>query len=291
MLCASHLLLSALRFDLRSSRWSLALVALLGIGLASGCASAPPQDPIPAHRAFSLESQILEETRRIAVYAPPGYEEGSESYPVLYMPDGGVAEDFPHIANTIDSLIRDGEIAPTLVVGIENTVRGRDLTPDSSTDEDGQYAPLSDGAAAFRAFIADELIPHIESTYRTNGERAIVGESLAGLFVVDTFFRQPQLFQRHVAVDPSLWWDDHALVRRAPEDLPSLAGLQRTLWFAGSDAEDIHRHTEALVEILEEHAPEDLTWTYDSRPDEQHWTIFRATKEDAFRWALWKPQR
>jgi predicted alpha/beta superfamily hydrolase len=269
---------------------STALV-LLAMGGLAGCAHTPPQDPLPAHRSFDLASKAVDEVRRIAVYMPPGYESSDEAFPVLYMPDGGVKEDFPHIANTIDALIRDGAIAPMLVVGIENTERRRDLSPASSTEDDLQYAPAEDGATDFRTFIETELIPEIDRRYRTNEERAIVGESLAGLFVIDTFFRRPQLFQRYIAMDPSLWWDDHALVRQAEDRLADLDGMERTLWFTGSDAEDIFRHTGALAEILEAHAPSTLRWTYDPRPTEQHWTIFRATKEDAFRWALWPAER
>ena len=36
------------------------------------------------------------------------------------------------------------------------------------------------GSAAFRAFIAEELVPEIERRYRTSGARGIIGESLAG---------------------------------------------------------------------------------------------------------------
>lgn len=273
--------------SLSTGRLAPAILGLWILGVLGGCVYSAPRDPLPTHRSFDLESEVVDEVRRIAVYTPPGYEVTEEDYPVLYMPDGGVKEDFPHIANTVDGLIRSGELAPMLVVGIENTERRRDLTPASTTEDDLQYAPAGDGAAAFRSFIETELIPEIDRRYRTTGERAIVGESFAGLFVMDTFFRRPDLFQRYVAMDPSLWWDDHALVRQAEEGLPDLEGEERTLWFTGSDAEDISRHTDALAKILEAQAPSTLRWTYDPRPEEQHWTIFRATKEDAFRWALW----
>ena len=42
----------------------------------------------------------------INVYLPPDYTaDAANAYPVLYMPDGGVLEDFPHIANTIELFI------------------------------------------------------------------------------------------------------------------------------------------------------------------------------------------
>lgn len=56
----------------------------------------------------------------INVYLPPGYAAGAERYPVLYLPDGGLAEDFPQISGLVDVSIKNGVIRPVIVVGIEN---------------------------------------------------------------------------------------------------------------------------------------------------------------------------
>lgn len=253
-----------------------------------GCASTAPKDPILPHDTFTLESAAVGELRRINVYTPPGYEESDRAFPVLYMPDGGIEEDFPHITDTIDALIQERAIAPLIVVGIENTVRRRDLNGPTTVERDLQLAPQAGGSNAFRAFIGTELIPEIERRYRTTEERAIVGESAAGSFVVETFFLEPTLFNRYIAMDPALYWNDRELVRRAEERLPTLVGMGLTLWLTAADTPEILPATNQLASILETHAPADLTWTYDPRPGEQHATIFRATKEDAFRWALWK---
>lgn len=262
---------------------------LVWAALAACQTDAPLADPIPPHEAFSIESQIVDETRRIAVYTPPDYAASRQPYPVLYMPDGGIAEDFPHIANTIDGLIRAGVIAPVLVVGIENTERRRDLTPASTTPADAEIAPASDGAAPFRAFIRDELIPEIETRYRVTSERAIVGESLAGLFVIDTLFREPEIFDRYIAMDPSLWWDDHRIVRSAPADVVRLEGLERTLWFSSSGVGDIKPYCDELARVFGASVPAGFRWTYAPYPEERHNTIFRASKERAFRETLWRP--
>ncbi|WP_114521961.1 alpha/beta hydrolase-fold protein [Altererythrobacter sp. ZODW24] len=266
------------------------LIALIALCLAA-CSDSETNyaagDPLPEHQALQLESKILNETREIAVWLPPGYASSGELYPVVYMPDGGVQEDFPHVANTLAELIAAGDISPVILVGAANTERGRDMTPDSQTADDEQYAPMTDGGANFRAFWRDELIPTIEAKYRTNGERAIVGESLAGLFIVDSFLREPKVFQRHIAMDPSLWWNNHALVQMSERRLQAMNAEDASLWFASSDAEDIKLHTDALAKVLEISAPEALRWTYVPEPQEQHSTIYRATKEAAFRWALW----
>ncbi|MEZ5938959.1 MAG: alpha/beta hydrolase-fold protein [Hyphomonadaceae bacterium] len=266
---------------------ALTIIGALAFLCLAACQPKAPADPVPPHDSLTIESGALGENRTINVYMPPGYADGAETYRVLYMPDGGVKEDFPHIANTVDELIREGAIAPVLVVGIENTERRRDLSPNSSTEADGELAPMDDGASVFRTFISMELIPEIESRYRVQPGRAIVGESLAGLFVVDTLMREPDLFDRYIAMDPSLWWDDHELVKRAPERLAGLAGKERVFWMSASGANDIMPHTEALAEALKANAPADLIWTFEPRPKERHNTIFRATKEQAFREALW----
>lgn len=261
----------------------LVLVALL-----SACGTSRPADPVLPHDSFTLQSKAVGELRRINVYTPPGYAAGTNNYPVLYMPDGGVKEDFPHISNTIDKLIRDKAIAPVIVVGIENTKRRRDLSGPTQVPSDREIAPVVGGSAAFRKFISSELIPHIEKQYRCNEQRAIVGESAAGIFIVETLFLQPDLFDRYIAIDPALWWNNHELVRKAAARLPGLVHKPTWLWLTASDATDIKPWTDQLAEVLKSQAPDQLQWTYQPMPQEHHNTIFRASKEKAFRWALWK---
>lgn len=262
-------------------------IALL-FAASGGCSKQLPSDPVLEHETFTIDSKAVGELRVINVYTPPGYAQGEASYPVLYMPDGGVKEDFPHITNTIDQLIRNEAIAPVLVVGIENTVRRRDLNGPTTVERDLKLAPLAGGSNNFRRFIGTELMPAIEKRYRTNDQSAIVGESAAGSFVVETFFLESDLFDRYLAMDPALYWNDHELVRRAAERLPTLEGKSIRLWLSTGTTPEITPAVTELSEILKAHAPSALQWTYDPRPEEQHNTIFRATKEDAFKWGLWK---
>lgn len=115
------------------------------------CATAtPPPDPLPVHEAIQIESTILGETRVINIWTPPIYQKNSESFPVLYMPDGGIKEDFPHIANTLAELIAAKKIPPTILVGIENTQRRRDLTGPTEVASDKEIAPIVGGSENFR---------------------------------------------------------------------------------------------------------------------------------------------
>ncbi|WP_457609581.1 alpha/beta hydrolase [Lutibacter sp.] len=244
------------------------------------------QDPIPNYDSFKFESKQVGETRVINVWTPPSYEKTDNSFPILYMPDGGIKEDFPHIANTIAELIENNNIPPIILVGIENTKRGRDLTGFSEVKEDEKYCPLTDGANNFRNFITKELFTEIGTKYRVTNKKGIIGESLAGLFVMETFMIKPESFDFYIAFDPSLWWNNHYLVRNAKSLLNKFPDKKIKLWFAGSSAEDISQYTNEFVKILENNTPNKLKWKYSDEPNEKHNTIFRATKEKALKWML-----
>ncbi len=250
-----------------------------------GCGNNPQnQDIIPNHDTFKIESKHVAEARVINVWTPLEYKNSNESYPVLYMADGGIREDFPHIANTISKLITEKSIPPIILVGIENTERGRDLTGYSESEYDAQFCPQTDGAKNFRAFITQELITEINNKYRTSKKKGIIGESLSGLFVMETFMQHPESFDFYIAFDPSIWWNDHYLVRNANELFGKFPDKEVKLWFTASSAEDISQYTNELNKVLENKAPNKLKWKYSDEPKEKHNTIFRATKEKALKW-------
>ncbi len=251
-----------------------------------GCGQQQPNDPIPDHQTFTLESKHLGEQRTINVWTPVSYKSSADSLPVIYMADGGIQEDFPHIANTLEKLVKENKIGPLILVGIENTQRRRDLTGFTKVAKDKKVAPVVGGSKQFRDFIKDELFPEVEKRYRTTNSRSIIGESLSGLFVMETFFTAPDMFDHYIAFDPSLWWNDHYLVRNAKEHLAKLPADEKRLWFAGSDATDIYPHTRKLAQTLKEEAMPNLKWHYADEPNEQHATIFRAAKEKAIIWTL-----
>lgn len=253
--------------------------AQLGLVVLAACTTAPrPTAPVPTSKpaaigeTLALESKILGEKRVINVYVPPDYATSSERYPVLYMPDGGMKEDFPHVVGSVDVSIKNAIIRPVIVVGIENTVRRRDLPGPTAVPEEQKAAPLAGGNEKFRAFLRDELKPMIAARYRTTSESAIIGESLAGLFVIETLLVEPTLFDAYIAADPSLQWNEHELARSAAARVAWLPG-PRTLYVATADEPDIHAGVAMLTSALRIQAPP-IAWRYEPMPDEHHGTIF-----------------
>ncbi len=236
----------------------------------------------PANDSFTIVSRALGEIRRINVHTPEGHEEQRRTrFPVLYMPDGGVDGQFADVTRAVDSLVAVGVIRPPIVVGIANTERHRDLTGPTRVAADSAMAPRVGGSEAFRRFIVEELMPEIRNRYRTTTERAIMGETLAGLFIVETFLVEPGLFDHYIAIDPSVWWNGGALVDSAPPRLASLDGRKRTLYLATSNVPEIASGTARLAEMVRSAAPRGLTRTYAARPDFTSATIFRAVGPSA----------
>lgn len=239
--------------------------------------------PLVIGDTFTINSKILDETRRINVYRPPGYAESNGArVPVLYMPDGGLAEDFLHVAGLVQISVSNGTMRPFLLVGIENTERRRDLTGPTENEEDKKIAPRVGGSEAFRRFIRDELMPQVKRRYRTTNEAAIVGESLAGLFVLETFLLEPELFDTYIAIDPSLWWNDQKLVNAAAERLRSRPNLEKTVYFASSGEQGIAEITQRFAEILSKNATSRTHWRYERMPEAKHSTIYHPAALKAF---------
>jgi predicted alpha/beta superfamily hydrolase len=239
--------------------------------------------PLAIGETFVIGSTILREERRINVYFPPGYVSSDARVPVLYMPDGGIAEDFVHVAGLVQVLVGNGTMRPFLLVGIENTQRRRDMTGPTENADDQKIAPRVGGSQKFRAFLRDELMPVVEKRYRTTKERAIVGESLAGLFVIETLVHQPELFDTYIAIDPSLWWNDEKLVVEAGERLRERAGPKKTLLIATSDEPGMIAAAQRFIKQLESSSSSGFRWHYDPFPEEKHSTIYHPAALRAFR--------
>ena len=265
------------------ARLAITLLLVLPPAVArGGTAAAGPATPLVVGETFTLDSKVLGEVRRINVYRPPFYGDSATTpRPVLYMPDGGIGEDFLHVAGLLEVSVGNATMRPFLLVGIENTQRRRDLTGPTRSSSDRRIAPHVGGSAAFRSFLRDELMPAIRSRYPTTGETAIMGESLAGLFVMETLFTEPDLFDTYVAFDPSLWWDDSSLVSAPMPRWP--AGRPRTLYLANSGEPSLEPLVRRMVDRLRDVAPAALRFTYQQMPAETHATIYHPAALDAVR--------
>jgi hypothetical protein len=109
-----------------------------------------------------------------------------------------------------------------------------------------------------------------------------VGESLAGLFIVETLVLEPTLFRKYIALSPSVWWNNGELARTAERQAGAVAYAGRTLYLASANEAGIADGTAGLAAILKAHPREGFTLYYEPRPDLEHATIFNAVVPGAF---------
>jgi predicted alpha/beta superfamily hydrolase len=273
---------------------------ILVVGILAGCSSpqpcpvaAPPASPashasaavapITFGQSFHLRSSVLGEDRVINVYLPPGYSQGDARYPVLYALDGGMQEDFPHVAGIVDVSIKNEVIRPMLVVGIENTERRRDLVGPTSIEEERKIAPHAGGTDRFRRFIREELKPEVARRYRAVEESAVIGESFAGLFVVETLLQDASLFDTYIAIDPSVWWNGGALVKSAHERFASWSGNPKRLFVATADYKETQDRVAELIAAFDDSKPAGLVLMHEPFPAEHHSTVFPVAEVRAYR--------
>lgn len=240
--------------------------------------------PIVIGRSYALPSAVMEGPREINVWLPPGYDESDARYPVLYVLDGGQAQDFHHISGlaqlgTVNGLTRD-----VIVVGVASVNRRDELAFRSDDPEILERWPDHGRSERFRRFLTQEVIPFVEARFRGDGDSALMGESLAGLFVVETFLREPHLFDHYVAISPSLWWGRGSLPHEAPELLAAHGAEARTLLLSIADeGGDMQMAMNALLRALRAGAPEGLAWEFSPRPEESHASIYHGEALNAFR--------
>lgn len=275
--------------------WLIGLCALMGACATTNDVTAQSTQPTPIvlGQSYTLQSQVLGDAREINVWTPPDYATSTDRYTVLYVMDGGLDQDFPHIAGLGQLGALSWTYEKLIIVGVRTNARRHEMTPPIRLEPRlARELPEAGGAPDFRRYLEHEVIPFIEANYRTGPRRAVIGESLAGLFVVDTFIEQPALFQDYIAISPSLWWDNKALAMTAAQRMrgrpPSDIRLYLTI---ANEGGAMQTGMDYLLAALGR-APEDtVNFKFvDRRETETHATIYHGAALDALRWMYGVPE-
>ena len=193
----------------------------------------------------SYASTVTARQEPYRVYLPPGYDEQDRRYPVLYLLHGWPYDeshwDVLGVDETADARIVDGTLNPFIIV-----------LP--GADSGGLYVTTSGGPGSFEEQLVNELIPHIDATYRTvqtREARAIGGISRGGVWSLEIAFRHPDGFAIVGAHSPALSanrappvYDPFVLLRE-----PGVAGLR--IYLSAGDADWARQATANLHEALE----------------------------------------
>ena len=228
-----------------------------------------------------LDSDIMGEERPVLIYTPTGYEQSTERYPVIYLLDGD--GHLLHTAGIAQFLANNGKMPGVIIVGIPNTDRTRDLTP--PLREPGNNFPTAGGADTFLSFISDELIPYVEANYRTVPYRILIGHSFGGLFSVNALLKKPDLFNAHISISPSMWWDNKGLLTEAEAFFNANKEVSGSYYMTlGNEGGSMLAGVWGLAGIFEEHSPESFMWHFELMKEETHGSIPHRSTYHGLEW-------
>lgn len=224
-------------------------------------------DPGP----LKISSKILKETRMVWIHLPESYGLSNDKYPVLYLMDAEWSFDL--FKGVVDSLCTQKQVPELIIVAVENidqSSRLRDFTPTPVS----KY-PGSGGADNFLAFLKDELIPYIDTHYRTSSLRILYGHSSGGLITTYALMTIPEMFDGYLASSPGLSWDNELLIEKAGAFFPQHKELKKFLYIAigSDDFPEYIKAVQALIPLLETSAPAKFIWKYDYMENEDHESV------------------
>ena len=277
-------------------------VGFMNTVLVPGEASAVFQArPVPhgTMTAIWVPSAAMKTPRRIFVYTPPGYEESSSKYPVLYLlhGSGGDEEAWPvmGIANVImDNLIAQAKAKPMIVVmpnAYWDEIASLDIAGPRTAPPPGVGSGAGAvGYAANEKDIAGDLIPFVEKHYRTlpgRENRALAGLSMGASITVNVALKRLDTFASIGVLSAGMF--------RGAADAPGGAALlekispgflsdaattnkKLRLFFFSCGTED--PRMPSLTKLQEELRSRKINFTFKSYSGEHEWKVWRHSLAD-----------
>jgi predicted alpha/beta superfamily hydrolase len=243
------------------------------------------ENAITIGKKYSIKSNILNETRSYNVYLPPSYQSTpNKKYIVAYVLDGDKSK-FLEVSGIVQSMNSiqhlKMQIPELIVIGIENTNRTRDFTPTHSLSylEQENIAAFSSSGKAndFMKFLEKELMPEIDSTYRTISKNMVIGHSFGGLFAIHVLLESRNLFDYFILIDPSWHWDHNYIGKRTRKVLQDRPDLNARVYISlANNSKDDARHYmwgQEFFQMLDRHPSKELDAKIQYFEDEKHLTV------------------
>lgn len=230
---------------------------------ASQPAATDETSPTREHR---LTSNIFGNTRTLRVVLPPSYDDADHAarrYPVFYFTDGIAAMEAWGVASVTEDLWSRDEIQEYIFVCIDNGGSTLEST-NPSADRASEYLPYQDQTWTeppipeargdlFPAFLFDEVMPLIDSTYRTKigaAHTGLAGDSFAGAAALYTGLKHPDRIGMLLLESPSLHVGENQSLRDAAATDTWPGAVYLGVGTAEGDTPEIQEQMVSLVRQL-----------------------------------------
>ncbi|WP_295221556.1 alpha/beta hydrolase-fold protein [uncultured Chryseobacterium sp.] len=230
-------------------------------------------EPLTIGEIRTLKSKILNEDRILNIYLPQNFDK-AKSYPVIYLLDGSLNEDFIHVTGLVQFFNQMYSMPETIVVGIANIDRKRDFTFHTDLKDLQKDYPTTGHSDKFISFIEKELKPYIENQFKTT-ETYIFGQSLGGLLATEILLKKPELFNNYFIISPSLWWNDESLLKSANQLLTKIPDTKKFIYISVGKGEHpvMIKDTQDLYDVLKKSGKNNWTIEYKMMETDNHATI------------------
>lgn len=169
-----------------------------------------------------FDSKSFPFKRPILIFTPEGYDSNIYSdYDVIYVFDSqwrsrfGLVHDLMHYGCQEEATPNE-DARQYIVVGVASPIS----IPEYNYGRNSDFyslpinIPIPEGtteeffcAPKFKKFLKEELMPYIDSNYRTTGHTLAVGHSLSASFIIDALETE-DMFDDYIALSPNFEWDN-----------------------------------------------------------------------------------
>lgn len=262
------------------------IIAIIFFGFLGFSQESITKTSITTGETLEFYSEELEETRKLNVYLPLGYDKNdSKVYPVIYLLDGSIDDGFTYISGLAQFSGTTLKTMPeSIIVGMVNVDRKKDYTYPSRNQDDINHFPTSGKSGKFIDFIAKELFHLITEEYKTNRKRTIVGQAFGGLLATEILLTEPELFDNYILISPSLWWDNAFLVTANTANILPKTKIYMAVW--NRDPLSLKAIAKLMAQLRltnKLHPEKSLALTYDIIKDNDHGNVVRTAMYNAFK--------
>ena len=224
-------------------------------------------------------SKVTNSWREMYVYTPPGYENSTEKFPVLYLLHGG-GEDQTGWASQgkanliLDNLIAENKAKPMLIVMLDGNMSGN--------------AGFNENALkAFENELKTEAIPFVESNFKVAKEarnRALAGLSMGGLQTLYAGIKNSDMFSG-IGVFSSGWWANNPTLSEPHYDFmknntAAINSNIKEFWISMGGKEDIaYENCKIMMKKFDQMG---IKYKYSEYPGGHTWPVWR---HDLFQFA------
>ncbi|MBL1279931.1 MAG: hypothetical protein COA33_006650 [Fluviicola sp.] len=232
---------------------------------------------------YTFDSEVYQKERTVSVFIPVAYTKDSASnFVVAYLFDGQFQPYFSMVSSMMSYYEQTDEGQPMIIVGIHSESRWDEFVPTPNSQE----ASTTEGADKLSLFLLREVIPLIDSAYRTKKFKIGIGHSLGGTYVINEVIKENSIFNAVIAVSPNLRMYDEQIIDDAKAFFSNNSDNRRFIYASagtsGSMELSFQKSLLRLDSISSSASLQNMFWKCDILQGENHMTTFIPTYNEGY---------